>query len=457
MFPYKTFLLFLLCLPGAVSVTYAQGKYFTPFKDDSLKKTVFVAAVKDYYKKQSESLSSQNKKEIAEFYKQIEKSVTEDIREKGTMVSGDASAYLQRIVEEIIRVNPELKDLPGRVFFSKAFWPNAYTSMDGTIVFNAALFYRLSNEAQVAYVLCHEISHYYLQHSKNAIERYVTITNSKEYQQQLKEIKKQKYEQNKELDKLEKLELFGSRKHSRTHESESDSMALQFLKKTFFDIREAVPVLALLDTIDKEEFNTEAALKNIFNHPDYPFQERWVKKKQAFFGGTDLREDYKADIDSLKTHPDCKERIRKIEPVIAVISQANAKKNLVDEKKFAELVKIFPFEAIDNCYQEEFISMCLYECLKLLVKFPDDAYLNTMAGKCLNSIYKHQKEHTLNRVVNLPSPYFQRDYNLLLEFIEKLRLDEVGSINYYFLLRNEEKFKGYPAFNETLKEARRNF
>jgi Zn-dependent protease with chaperone function len=178
------------------------------------------------------------------------------------------------------------------------------------------LFEKLDNESQAAFVLCHELSHFYLNHSENSIRKYVNTLNSKEVQQDLKRIKNSEFKKREELEKLVKNITFNSRRHSRDHEAEADSMAIEFMRNTKFDLHESLTTLALLDSIDTDTLKTDLCLKKMFNSKEYPFKNKWIAKEEGLLGGhAELNED-ESLADSLKTHPDCKARIKILEHLV---------------------------------------------------------------------------------------------------------------------------------------------
>lgn len=83
----------------------------------------------------------------------------------GMVLFGDpASEYLSRVADQILRHRPELRNQL-RFHAVRAPEANAFATNDGLILVNIGLLASLQNEAQLAFVLCHEISHYLRQHS----------------------------------------------------------------------------------------------------------------------------------------------------------------------------------------------------------------------------------------------------------------------------------------------------
>ena len=71
-------------------------------------------------------------------------------------------------------------------------------------------------------------------------------------------------------------------------------------------------------------------------------------------------------------------------------------------------------------------------------------------------MYSNQKNHTLNKIVSLPSPMGEKNYNTLLEFIQKISLRDIGAISYFFLKQYESKFTGDKEFAATFNQSRIN-
>ena len=146
-----------------------------------------------------------------------------------------AHSYLQSVVQKIISSNAELKKTDARIVFSRDWWPNAYSMGEGTIAINAGLMVFLDNEAELVFVLCHELAHYYLDHTTKAIKKYVETVNSEAFQQELKRLAKTEFGVNKQLEELSKSFAFSSRRHNRENEAAADRLAFSFMKKTGYD------------------------------------------------------------------------------------------------------------------------------------------------------------------------------------------------------------------------------
>ena len=74
-------------------------------------------------------------------------------------------------------------------------------------------------------------------------------------------------------------------------------------------------------------------------------------------------------------------------------------------------------------------------------------------GRVLNGLYRAQKEHTLSKVADLPSPDNPANYNALLQFVQNLYLEDLASINYYFLRAYHPRLDNYTLFKKAYEES----
>src|SRR5688572_666220 len=196
--------------------------FYTLQKDDTVLKKKYVQQVLDKQKVLLSTLSKEHSSDYKKIYNEQFRSVSELIRSSRAVTAPEIHNYLQSVLRSIVDANKELKDLELRVLFSRDWWPNAYSMGEGTIMINAGLLIYLDNEAELVFVLCHELAHYYLDHSGKSVKKYVTTINSDHYQSELKRLSKEEYRVNQQLEQLVKGIVFDGRKHSRDHESEAD-------------------------------------------------------------------------------------------------------------------------------------------------------------------------------------------------------------------------------------------
>jgi hypothetical protein len=442
------FLFLLLNFPG-----FTQEYIFQ--KDDSLLK-------KSYYdrslKKKSELLSSVNSK-YAKDYKAIYENQFEEIgnliKSSRAVTAPAPNNYLQSVLQKIISANPELKTVDVRIIFSRDWWPNAYCMTDGTIAINAGLLVYLSSEAELAFVLCHELSHWWLDHMGQHIKKYVETINSDEFQKELKRLSREQYRVNEQLEKFAKKIVFDSRQHNRDKESEADRQAFIFLKRTGYDCGAIKSALSLLDKIDDTLFLDRLNLEQTLSFNEYPFKKRWIEKESSIFSQMDENDGVltSKERDSLKTHPECSKRIALLSD--SMTRAPAGKKFLVDETMFNKLKKDFLFEITEQCYRGENLGRNLYYSLLLLQSGENLPLAVYSVSRCLNLVYDKQKDHKLGLSIETESRGNAPDYNLLLRMLGRLRLEEIADLNYFLCKKYAGQVKNHPGFESEMNKARK--
>ncbi len=423
-------------------------------KDDTLLR-------KNYYEqslKKKEQLLASIGKQHAKDYKEI---YDEQFKEIGSLwqstrpvTSKEAHGYLQSIAQKIIAANPELKGTDARIVFSRDWWPNAFSMGDGTIAINAGLMIYLDSEAELVFVLSHELAHYNLDHTGSAIKKYVETINSESFQKELKRLSKTEYGANRQLEELSKTFAFSNRKHTRENEAAADKLAFSFMKKTGYDCNAIKTCLELLDKIDDSLLYKPLVVQESFNFNEYPFKKKWIQKESSIFSQLDENDSPldRKEKDSLKTHPDCNKRISLLNDSIQ--KALTGKKFLNNEELFKQLRKDFFIEMTEQCYREKNLSRNLYYSLLLLQTKENTPLAVYSIARGLNRIYEYQKDHQLGSKIDTESKNYPAEYNQLLRMVDQLKLDEIASVNYHFCKQYESLMKGYAGFDEEMNKVK---
>lgn len=452
--------LLLLFTCYSVALIAQSGFDYTSLQDVETTRNSLLQATKKRYEADVASLSGSNKKYLADIYSDRYHSLEKHYNDSSIVTDTKAEQYLNNILKEIVTGNPALQPLNMRVAFSREYYPNASCSGEGTILFNIGLFSRLHNESEAAFVLCHELSHQYLDHVNRHIAQYVNTLYSDDFQHKLKEIKNTEYQKRQLLEQTVQNISFSTQRHSREHEAEADSMALIFLKNTHYNISSTVTCLALLDSVDSDKYNVSPKPDSLFNSAAYPFQPSWGKQQTGFFSqlAQSSLDETANERDSLKTHPDCPLRIRYMRREEAGADTTKGVRFLVtDSATFVHLQRTFDFEIVNYTYQSNHVSRSLYYSMQMLQSYPGNAFLVANIGRCFNKMYDAQKKHEFGLVTDYPSPYAEKKYNDFLQFLQRLRLSDIAAINYHFLTAYNSSFASYKPFTDAYSKSKELF
>ena len=438
--------IFLFFATASFAMAGQAQSIFIPAAENTVFLEQEMSRYEKVYKERLAALPSNYKKDYQDIYTLRWKFIREKFDEKEIYTDPVAQQYLDGLVKEIVKANPVLSSKTFSCFFSRSATPNASYLGEGIILFNMGLFKRLANESQAAFVICHELAHFYLQHSDKSIQKYVTTINSAEVQRELRKIKQTEYRKREQLDKLATGFAFNTRRHGRDNETEADSLAAELMKATRFDATQAISTLELLDNIDIDSLDMTSTLQKVFHSGDYPFQKRWIAVETGLLGGHARIKTDESVTDSLKTHPDCKTRMKLLQRML--LTSPGSPTTPVNAAMFYELQKKFSYEIVEYAYTSGNYTRSLFLALEMLEKHPADPYLTAQIGRLFNSIFEARKNHTLGKFIELPSPYQPPHYNILLQFIQNLYPEEYASISYHYLKQFSPQLDHYLPFKK---------
>lgn len=330
------------------------------------------------------------------------------------------------------------------VYLSRSGIPNAFTPGYNTVFINAGLFTRIRNEAQLAFVLCHEMAHLFLNHSGEAADQYLSSIQSKEFKAKVAAIKKQQFGQGRAIEELFKKFSFDFRRHNRFKETAADSLAITWLLRTAYSPRQVIDCLSILDAVDTDICNTKEVFEKYLSAVEYPVKPGYFgTERRSVFGiaaYTDDAETLQLK-DSLRTHPDCKQRIVYAGRMIPGAVRNGGSKFLIDSVRFCDLQQKLQNEIIEFTLNHEKISRGFFYAIEQLSANDQNPFAAIGISRAFIQLYEAQKNHTLGKNTDLPNPQlYTRSYNELLYFIQHATLTDLLHINYYFTASALKKY-----------------
>lgn len=328
-----------------------------------------------------------------------------DLLLSGQVLFNDSlTAYVNKVAAEVIRQNPVLADHPVRIFVTKSPEVNAYAFDKGFIFVNIGLLAQLENEAQLAYILSHEIIHI---DKKHAVTEYIEnhrIRNENSY------------------DRSENEErILAQYSFSKEQEREADVEGLRLIKKTNYSVK---AVMGAFDVLQYSYLPFELPeFKKSFLEDEYlKLPDTLILKKTAAIKSN---EDYD---DAKSNHPNIRKRKISIEEDVKEILESGRKKYLVSEEEFKTTREIARFELCRIYLLKRDYVNAIYAAYILLQKYPDNLYLKKIIGKSLYNIVINKSDKKANNIIriNNSSDYYVGDYSTI----------EGASQRLYYLLEN---------------------
>ena len=420
----RIFLFLLILLKYAGAFAQLEFNYF-PVKTEKINKTKYKESLLQKLKEDKQKIDSKYKKKLEKIYDEKYDYIVSNIDSSNFYFDDTINVYFHNILKNIQEANPVLNKPEIKLYVSRATYPNASCLGEGSLIFNIGLLRYLKNESQIAFIICHEFAHYTQNHVMKATTEYLENLYSKETQTKLKEIKYSQFGTYTKAQEFTKAYVFDSRKHGRLHESEADSIAFLYLKNTKYDENESFSALALLDSTDTEKYTDSIVLSKIFNFKEFPFKNSWIAEEKKFIFSKDTVSELEKD--SLKTHPDCKKRIEMLLKSKTVASK-NKTAFIQSSALFYKLVDYSDFECIVNRLKYKNLDGAFYLILKLREKYPKNIFLKNKVDECFDIIIDGLNNHNLNRYLDLPSPFDEKDFKQVVRFLNNIRISEVKTI-----------------------------
>ncbi|MCD6069205.1 MAG: Peptidase family [Bacteroidetes bacterium] len=272
------------------------------------------------------------------------------LRSGKIMFNDSLSQFVNKVADETFKSDPEIRK-GIQIYILKSDIVNAFTADNGMIIVSIGLLSQLDNEAQLAYILSHEASHFTKKHS---VDSYVT-THSNTYK---------------------KSNSFDEYRYSQDAEFEADAEGLKLFKKTKYSYKGITGAFNMLKysylPFDEIKFD-----KSFLEDSNLVFPATYFIKEL-----NPIKVDENYD-DSKSSHPNIKKRKDNVSRELGEFSDDGREKFLVNKDEFYKMRETARFELCNIDLQQEEYADCIYEAYVLLKKYPDNVYLKKMIGKAL--------------------------------------------------------------------------
>ena len=160
---------FLLMFPVVITWGQADFNNFTTLQSSGKIPNDFSSLAKEKVANDDNRNSGLSEKSDEEFKRNIHYSL-DLIIHSGQCVYGDPiSVYIDKVAKNLLKNDKKLYSKL-RFYTLKSNVSNAFSTHQGIIVFTTGLISQFANEAQLAYVLAHEIIHYQEEHVVQTFE-----------------------------------------------------------------------------------------------------------------------------------------------------------------------------------------------------------------------------------------------------------------------------------------------
>lgn len=311
-----------------------------------------------------------SKSEEAQFLEMIHYGIGE-ILHSGICVYGDpVSLYVERVADKLLADIPEVRKKL-RFYTLKSNVANAFSTDQGIVFVTTGLIAQLTDEAQLAFVLAHEVSHY--------TEKHVVQTfdwNLRNYRNS---------------DHIEQLSVYSKEK-----EFSADEIAVGLCHKAGYSSEAIFTTFDVLMysylPFDEVEFPKTYFNNDYFYAPEFLFPDKKFEIK--------AEEDYN---DEFSSHPNIKKRKEAVGAIIDGFSDWSDQSFIVDRAAFMEVRNIARFESVRTDIIDGSYPDALYSIFLLEREFPKSTYLNRMKAHAWYGLNLFKENNRISDAVDRTS------------------------------------------------------
>lgn len=423
---FKTFLVLFLPI-----ITFGQDwNYYKPIQAKGEVPSDFTEAFSTKYRKEKRQISKNSSKKDQErqenFHQQSEYFIDEFLT-NGKVFYGDTiTNYCQSVLDNLIGDDPDLKNKV-RIYTVKTPVVNAAATANGIIFVNLGLIAQMETEAQLAYILAHELVHFTNDHVLDQYIKEEKINDGEDL-----------YRNTSEDEKLTELS-----NHSKSHELEADEEGYEkYFKASSYNSNAPYEVLDILQyaylPVDEIPFD-----KSIFSHGNYEIPSSYQLEKVASIKAVD---DYD---DENSSHPNLLKRRKKLG---RIIKKQEGENFIVSESLFKHCRKVARFELsrlhlVNRNYVES-----IYNSFLLLRDNPGNRYLRLSIAKALHGLTVYESESDLYDVLQNYED-IEGESQQLYYLFDKLGEGELSVLNLSYTCKLKQDYPDDEAIDRLYKRA----
>lgn len=370
------------------------------------------------YEQNKETITKQDnrktRKDKDKFFLQSSFVIDEMMRSGKVLFNDELSLYINQVADKLLAHDVALrKSLNFYAIKSPAV--NAFATDRGSIFINVGLLARLEDEAQLAYILGHEIVHYQEKHNIQTYVKFAKIERESSYQ------RSRNYER-----------LVEKNNYSKELEREADNKGLEIFLKSGYSYESILGVFDILDL-------AHAPYTNMVFNPSFLETQNIKFTTNHLLDEVDKIEPYESDSDE-STHPSVAERRSKLLDKLIGKSDVDAPKFLVSETTFNKVRKIAQFELCNLYLQRQGYVPAIYHAYVLLQEHPNNQFLRKIVAKSLYGLAQYKNAERYDEVLPYGYKNYQGEIQKVYYFFQKLESKELNVLAGFYAWKIHQEF-----------------
>ncbi|MFW6226801.1 MAG: M48 family metalloprotease [Bacteroidota bacterium] len=299
------------------------------------------------------------------------------LRGGSVLFNDPITQYVREVADYVLRDHEDLRE-ELRFYTAKHESVNAFSTDAGVIIFNTGLIAQLENEAQLAFVIAHEIIHY---QEKHGITGYIE--------------ERQVADEFTDYDSwsMDERLYLAKNQRSREMETEADKLGFtDFFAHTDYAKEAALDVMDVLQysylPFNEIKFSTSFITNQYFSLPENYLLED--------LNPISVGDDYH---DDLSTHPSVRKRRESLKEYIRLVKNKDGKNFIISEDRFYKVRKMARYETVRKHMVERDYPRAVYDAYIMMQDDPNDPYLRKVVAGALYGLSIYKSNHSDRPVV----------------------------------------------------------
>ncbi|MFM2267528.1 MAG: hypothetical protein RL757_969 [Bacteroidota bacterium] len=411
-------LLFLLMSASAFAqIQFLRNKGNLP--------TEFTTPSSVKYKKDLEQIGSDEKrrarKDKDKFFLQSNFAIDGLLRSGKIIIEPEYSAYMGQIADALLGENRPLRSKV-RFYIMRSSAVNAFATNDGSIFMSLGMLAQLENEAQLAFILSHEITHV---EKKHALEFFIKA----------RKIERGQVDRNVQRDESIRDRQLAKHAFSREQETEADDMGLTRFLATQYSLAATESAIDVL-RYAYLPFDDVAFERNFFETDFIRFPKTMFRDSVRAIEGTMETED-----DSKSTHPNLAKRRQALMERIKGKSNEGRKEFIVSETMFKRIQQQARYELPSIYNQNGEYQSAIYAAFLLKKAGGDETFVDKQVGQSLYNFSKYKNHSDITAYAEqFEADSVEGESQQVYHLFDKMTDKELNILTLSYLWRMNDKY-----------------
>ena len=413
----KYFVLCFALLYSSLSIAQTDFSDFTGISSDGSLPPDFLDSWADKYQQRLEGKENSDKEDLSlvtEFWQEQYRYIDAMIQAGKFSFGDEITLYLNQIADHILENDPELRSQI-RVYLFKSPSVNAFSIADGIIVLNTGLIAHVKSEAELAFVISHEIAHYKEQHVFESFLKAKAEDYSGWFNPSENPIKR--------FDKM--------MARTREHEFEADLKGLEIYKNSPYRLEAIDTAFTTLHesyvSYGRKTVGADFLATEQFKMPPVFFRDEVdpIEKEEDYF-------------DETHNHPNIASRRAVLDSVLGGAKDVGSY-FVLGAEKFEEIRELARFELVREKVIYGWYASALYDIYVLRDEYPDNKFLDLAEVRALFGLASFK---AVDRISDVAESGYRVDGPIqqVNHLMRQFNCEQLNSLALHYAYRAQSKY-----------------